>query len=218
MRKNVLIIKQQMNPEVDQYFIDGCGRCERGGTSECNVHKYPEALSLLRSIALESGLEEQRKWGNPCYTLNNKNIFIIAAFNNYCSIGFLKGALLKDPQNILEKPGENSNSVRQIRFTNSNKVIELSATIKEYIYEAIEIEKAGKQIKTTKISAHDYPEVLISVFNEEPEFKKAFEALTPGRQRSYLIHFNQAKQSKTRLNRINKNKAKIFTGKGMNEY
>lgn len=206
-----------MNPEIDQYLIDGCGRCEKARTPNCNVHKFSEELALLRSLALESGLEEQRKWGNPCYTLNNKNVIMLGAFNNYCSIGFFKGVLLNDSQNILEKPGKNSNSIRQIRFTNTNKVIRLTTTIKDYILEAIEIEESGKKIEKTSISKLTYPSELIEIFNEEPAFKKAFELLTPGRQRGYLIHFDQAKQSKTVVNRIKKWQTNIMAGKGMND-
>ncbi|MFC4220215.1 YdeI/OmpD-associated family protein [Flagellimonas marina] len=206
------------NPEVDEYIAEGCGRCDLVGTPDCKVQSWQEEIKALRRLLLESGLTEERKWGSPCYTLNGKNVVMIAAFKDNCSLSFLKGVLLKDPQGILEKPGENSQSVRFARFTNAKQIMEQWDVLKHYVFEAIEVEKAGLEVKKKDISEHDMPEELQAKIDNDPDFKTAFEALTPGKQRSYMIHISQAKQSKTRLSRIEKCIPKIREGKGHNEY
>lgn len=202
------------NPAVDLYFIDGCGRCPLGGTPQCKVHFWEAELAQLRMIALECGLKEELKWKHPCYTIDGHNVILLGAFKEYCLISFIKGALLKDEFEILEMPGENAHSGRVIRFNNVEKIIEKEAIIKNLIHQAIEIEKAGLKVKSKDVSEYDFPEELLLKFEELPAFKAAFEALTPGRQKGYLLHFSQAKQSKTRMDRIEKYMDKIFAGKG----
>lgn len=205
------------NNEVDLFFVDGCGRCKLYKTPACKVHTWKNELQALRQIALNSGLKEELKWKQPCYTLNGKNILIVSAFKESCVINFMKGALMKDPEKILEMPGENSNSARFIRFTNLEKVFSLENSIKEYIQEAIEIEKSGAKIISKKVEDYPTPDELIEVFKTDQLFEKAFKTLTPGRQKAYLMHYSSAKQSTTRFSRIEKTKEAIFNGKGLNE-
>ena len=206
-----------MNPQVDTILAEGCGRCELVGTPQCRIIIRSKEMQALREIALESGLEEEVKWGFPAYTFKKKNIFILGSFKDYSCIMFFKGALLSDPDNILVQPTENSNSGRQLRFTNTKEVLKLKRNILNYIFEAIEIEKSGVKIEAKKTTDYAMPEELEFKFKELPELKVAFEKLTPGRQRGYLLHFSQAKQSATRLSRIEKNMEAIFNGKGLNE-
>ncbi|MBT31762.1 MAG: hypothetical protein CMO01_19055 [Thalassobius sp.] len=206
-----------MNPKVDSYFAVGCGRCPLGGTPDCKVHNWQEEMEHLRTIILSCSLTEELKWGVPCYTFQSKNVLILSAFKEYCSISFFKGALLKDANSILEKPGENTQAARLIKFTKVQQVIDLEETIKNYILEAIEIEKAGLTVDFKEKSEIEYPEELQDKLNEDPELKKAFEALTPGRQRGYILYFTQPKQAKTRVSRIEKCAAKIFEGKGLQD-
>ncbi|MBO0323193.1 YdeI/OmpD-associated family protein [Muricauda sp. CAU 1633] len=206
------------NPEVDEYISEGCGRCDLVGTPDCKVQTWQEEIKALRRLLLECGLTEERKWGSPCYTFNGKNVVMIAAFKDNCSLSFLKGVLLKDNQGILEKPGENSQSVRFARFTDVKQITDQWNILKQYVFEAIEVEKAGLEVKKKDISEHDVPEELQARIDNDLDFKAAFEALTPGRQRSYFIHISQAKQSQTRENRIEKCIPKIRAGKGYNEY
>ncbi|MBU3821477.1 YdeI/OmpD-associated family protein [Flavobacteriaceae bacterium XHP0103] len=205
-----------MNPEVDAYFIDGCGRCNLYATPECKVHSWAKELKLLRSLVLSCGLTEELKWSQPCYTNNDKNILLVTAFKDYCCISFFKGVLLKDEQNILEAPGENTQSGRLFKFTNVNQIKNNEALIKAYIFEAVEIEKAGLKVAFKK-NPEPIPIELKEAFKTNPELKTAFEALTPGRQRGYILHFSQAKQSKTRVARIKKYIPKILAGKGFHD-
>lgn len=206
-----------MNPKVDQYFAVGCGRCPLGGTPECKVHNWPQELEHLRTIILECGLTEELKWGVPCYTFRKSNIVLLAAFKESCTLSFFKGALLKDNAHILEKPGENTQAGRVIRFTDVRKIIELESTIKAYIAEAIAVEKAGLEVTRKETTEFTFPEELIDKFDEDPDFRVAFEALTPGRQRGYLLYFAGAKQAKTRVARVEKYIPHILEGKGLND-
>ncbi|MAC96265.1 MAG: hypothetical protein CMC96_12285 [Flavobacteriales bacterium] len=181
------------------------------------ANSWKEEMKLLRKICLDCGLSEDFKWMHPCYTLNGKNIVLIHGFKNYCALLFHKGALLKDTDNILIQQTENVQAARQIRFSAKKDIIELEPTIKAYIFEAIEVEKAGLEVKMKKTSEFDMPEELQNAFINDPDLKKAFESLTPGRKRGYLLHFSKAKQSKTREVRIEKSKPKIFEGKGLND-
>lgn len=174
-------------------------------------------MNALREIALESGLEEEVKWGFPAYTFKKKNIFMLGSFKEYSSVMFFKGALLSDPENILVQPTENSNSGRQLRFTNAKDILKAKKSILEYIFEATELEKSGAKVEAKKTSEYPMPDELKDKFKELPELNAAFEKLTPGRQRGYLLHFSQAKQSATRYSRIEKCMEAIFNGKGMNE-
>ena len=139
-----------MNKSADNYFIEGCGRCALGGTPACKVHTWEAELALLRSLILESGLEEESKWGMPCYSLKGKNVILLSAFKAYCSINFFKGVLLNDESGVLVKPGENSQSVRLLKFTSVEEIKAIVADIKEYIYEAIEVEKANLKVEFKK--------------------------------------------------------------------
>ncbi|MFM1771380.1 MAG: hypothetical protein RLZZ71_522 [Bacteroidota bacterium] len=206
-----------MNPQVDTILAEGCGRCKLVGTPACRIIIRSQEMKSLRELALEAGLEEEVKWGFPAYTFKKKNIFMLGSFKEYSSIMFFKGALLSDPDNILVQPTENSNSGRQLRFVNAKEIAKQKKSILAYIFEAIEIEKSGAKIEAKKTSDYPMPDELKLKFKELPELKNAFEKLTPGRQRGYLLHFSQAKQSATRLSRIEKSMEAIFNGKGLNE-
>ena len=203
------------NPKVDPYFIDGCGRCALGGTPACKVNTWREELELLRAILIDCGLTEELKWSHPCYTYQKTNIVLIGAFKDYCALMFVKGALLADAQGILTQPTENSESGRQLRLTSPQQVISLEPILKAYIYEAIEVEKAGLKVAYRKPTELNLPDELTAAFESDPVFKKAFEALTPGRQKGYILHFSGAKQSATRASRIEKCMPMILAGKGL---
>ncbi len=193
-----------MNPKVVDRFLE-------------RAKKWQDEMTILRKICLDCGLTEEFKWMHPCYTFRDKNIVLIHDFKDYCALLFHKGALLKDSENILTQQTENVQAARQLRFTSTEEIIALEATIKTFIFEAIEVEKAGLEVKMKKTSEFNMPEELLLKFEEDPNFKKAFEALTPGRQRGYLLFFSQAKQSKTREARIEKNIEKIYKGEGLND-
>tara|TARA_R110001632_G_scaffold92043_9_gene196947 strand:+ start:6701 stop:7210 length:510 start_codon:yes stop_codon:yes gene_type:complete len=168
-----------MNPKVDT-FLD-------------SLNTWQVELSMLRELIIDCGLTEDFKWMHPCYTFNGKNIVLIHGFKEYCALLFYKGALLKDPDDILVQQTENTQSARQIRFTSLSEIEDLRRTIKEYIFEAIEVEKAGLKIKKKETADFDMPEELRQKFNELLDFEKAFKKLTPGRQRGYLLHFTFCK-------------------------
>lgn len=206
-----------MTTSVETYLLKGCGRCALGGTPDCKVYQWTYELKQLQAIALESGLTEECKWGVPCYTYQGINVLIICAFKNYCSLSFFKGVLLKDDQGILQKQGENSQSARLIKFTTPQQVADQADTLRAYIYEAIEVEKAGLKVDFKAKDQLDYPEELLTIFENDQGIKEAFEALTPGRKRGYVIHFSQPKQSATRISRIEKCIPKIMEGKGFHD-
>lgn len=205
-----------MNKSVDDYFLEGCGRCPLGGTPECKVHTWTSELELLRKIVLDCGLTEESKWGAPCYTFQNKNILMVSALKEYCCIGFFKGSLLGDDKSLLVKQGANSQAVRLFKFKTFDEIVEIEADIKAYIFEAVEVEKAGLEVVFNK-NPEPIPLELESKFEEDPVLKAAFEALTPGRQRGYIIHFSQPKQEKTRVSRIKKCTPMILSGIGLND-
>jgi uncharacterized protein YdeI (YjbR/CyaY-like superfamily) len=207
-----------MNTSAELYFIHGCGRCPLGGTPDCKVHTWAKELEMLRHIILETGLVETCKWGVPCYLYQEKNVLILGAFKDYCFVSFFKGALLQDQQGILEKQGEQSQAGRLIRFTQPARVRELESDIRSYIFEAIEVEKAGLTVQLKTIDEYDLPDELILKMEELPGFKAAFQALTPGRQRGYIIYFSQPKQSATRMARIEKSMDQIYQGIGIHDY
>ena len=206
-----------MNPEVDTYFEIGCGRCALGGTPDCKVHKWQEEMARLRRILLDCGLTEEVKWSVPCYTFQDGNILLMSAFVDYCALSFFKGALLKDDKGILEAPGENTQAARLIRFTGVAQIAELETAIRAYVGEAIELEKAGLQVDFKAKNELQFPPELEEKFARDPDFYDAFQALTPGRQRGYLLYFTGAKQSQTRNARIEKYRAKILEGKGFHD-
>ncbi len=205
------------NPKVDRYFEMGCGRCPLGGTPDCKVHDWTQPMHLLRQILLDSELEETLKWSVPCYTWNGKNIALLAAFKDYCAVSFFKGSLLEDPHELLHAPGKNSQATRLLKFTTAADVKRIEPFLRAFISNAIAIEKAGKKVQFKKISEHPVPEEFQKLLEENPALKSAFDALTPGRQRSYLIHFSSAKQAATRIARIQKCIPKILSGKGFLE-
>ena len=181
------------------------------------LNNWRDELNNLRVIILDCGLDEDFKWMHPSYSDNGKNIVLIHEFNDYCAILFQKGALLKDPKNILVQQTENTQSARQIRFTNTEQITELEKTIKEYIKEAVEIEKSGKKVEKKRTSDYETPEELEQEFAEYPDFEKAFNKLTAGRQTGYLLHFSNPKQSKTKISRIKKNIERIMDGYGLTD-
>lgn len=192
-----------MNPKVDFYFN--------------KAKQWQEAVNLLRTIALDCGLTEELKWGCPCYTLNGSNIVLIHDFKEYCAFLFFKGALLKDNEGILIQQTENVQSARQIRFTSALQIVETKAILKAYIFEAIEVEKAGLKVELKKTKEYGIPAEFQSKLDHIPDLKAAFEALTPGRQRGYLLYFSAAKQPKTREARVEKYLPQILNGKGLDD-
>jgi uncharacterized protein YdeI (YjbR/CyaY-like superfamily) len=202
---------------IEEYFTEGCGRCKHHKTPQCKIHLWPVELQVMRELCLESGLNEDLKWSQPVYTLNGKNIVMIAVFKNYCALGFFKGVLMSDPHGLLSFAGENSNSTKMFRIEKTDDLLNSVDVLKEYLKEAIEIEKSGAKIPNKPVAEYDVPEELTAYFETDSEFEKAFKSLTPGRQRGYLMHFNQAKQSKTRIARIEKYRDHIFSGKGFQE-
>lgn len=208
-------MKIVLNPKVDKYLIDGCMRCKFGGTTECKVNNWRKELETLRQIVLETGLKEEIKWGVPVYTHNDKNILSVAALKEFATIGFFKGVLLTDNQKILQQQG-NLQSDRIIKFTKLTDIIKLQEVLKSYIREAVEIEESGKKVEFKK-NPEPMPNELLLAFDEDPAFKKSFYALTQGKQRGYIIHFSQPKQTETRKTRIDKYKQQIFDGIGLND-
>ena len=191
------------NPKVDFFFR--------------KAEKWQEEFKKLRTIILDCGLTEELKWGVPCYTLENINIVLLHGFKEYCALLFHKGALLKDPVGVLIQQTENVQSARQIRFTNVEEIVEMEHILKAYIQEAIEVEKAGLKVDLKKTEEFNMPEEFQRKLNENLALKTAFEALTPGRQRAYLLYFSAPKQSKTRGARVEKYMQHILDGKGLND-
>jgi uncharacterized protein YdeI (YjbR/CyaY-like superfamily) len=191
------------NPKVDAFF----GR----------VTRWNEELDLLRAIVLDCELTEELKWGVPCYTHQDRNVVLIHGFKEYCALLFFNGALMKDPKGILIQQTANVQAGRQIRFTSLQEIIKQKATLKSYVRDAIAVEKSGVKLEYKKTEEFSVPEEFQTRLNKLPKLKSAFEALTPGRQRAYILHFSSAKQSKTRESRIEKCMPQIFDGKGLND-
>ena len=192
-----------MNSKVDWFFD--------------KATKWREEYGTLRTIILDCGLTEELKWGQPCYTFQNSNIVLIHGFKEYCALLFFKGVLLKDPRRILIQQTPNVQAARQIRFTNVREIIKMQRTVKAYVYEAVEVEKAGLKVKLKKTSDYKIPDEFQQKLDSNPRLKAAFKALTPGRQRAFLFYFAQPKQSKTRESRIEKYVPQILKGKGLND-
>ncbi|MBA4056787.1 MAG: hypothetical protein C0490_18885 [Marivirga sp.] len=192
-----------MNPKVDFYFN--------------KAKKWQKELEQLRTIVLDCGLTEELKWGVPCYTFEKRNIVLIHVFKEYCALLFFKGALLKDAKGILVQQTENVQAARQIRFTNIREIVKMKPIVKAYIYEACEVEEAGLKVPVKKTSEFSIPEEFQNKLDKTPALKTAFYALTPGRQRGYLLYFSSAKQSKTRESRIEKYTKQILSGKGLDD-
>ena len=210
-------MNQRYNTQVDDYFARGCGRCALFETPQCRVHQWQEEMQTLRDILLDAGLTEERKWGNPCYTLNGKNVVMMGALKEFCSLGFFKGSLLTDPKKLLVAAGENSQAARQLRYTTTQDIAKQKKQIAAFVAEAIALEQAGKKVAFKPVNEFPMPEELQQKFKESPTFEKAFYALTPGRQRGYLLHFAEPKQSKTREARIDKYTELILRGEGLHD-
>ncbi len=193
----------KMNPKVDFYFS--------------KAKTWQKELAKLRTIVLDCPLTEELKWGNPCYMFEKSNIVLIQVFKEYCALLFFKGALLNDANGILIQQTENVQAARQIRFTNVREIVGMKTILKAYIHEAIEVEKAGLKVKLKKITEFKIPEEFQNKLDEIPALKTAFDALTPGRQRGYILYFSAPKQSKTRDSRIVKCMKQIFNGKGLHD-
>ncbi|GGY64880.1 hypothetical protein GCM10011613_05860 [Cellvibrio zantedeschiae] len=192
-----------MNPKVDEVLA--------------KAKTWKEEMQKLRAIALSCELHEDFKWGQPCYTLGKTNVVLIHGFKEYCALLFFKGALIKDPKGILVQQTENVQAARQIRFKNIQEITKMESTLKSYIKEAIKVEKAGLKIDFKKTEEFSVPEEFQNQLNKNSKLKKAFEALTPGRQRAYILHFSAPKQSKTRESRVEKAIPQILEGKGLND-
>ncbi|AEJ42859.1 Domain of unknown function DUF1801 [Alicyclobacillus acidocaldarius subsp. acidocaldarius Tc-4-1] len=203
------------NPEVDLYLEQGCMRCRFGGTPDCKVHRWEDALKALRAILQSCGLAEEVKWRQPCYTYQGRNVIIMSAFKDYCALNFFKGGMLEDRHGLLEKPGEHTQVGRQMRFRSADEVKAREDAIRDYIQQAVEIERGGKAAPPREAPEPPMPEELLRKFDEMPELRQAFESLTPGRRRAYLLHFSAPKQSKTRAARIEKCIPMILEGKGL---
>ncbi|OZB96173.1 YdeI family protein [Paenibacillus sp. XY044] len=196
-------MENKMNPKVDAYI----GRATM----------WLEEMEKLREILLDCGLTEELKWGKPCYASEGRNIVIIQGFKAYLALLFFKGYMLQDPQGILVKTGENTKVGRQIRFNDTKDIVELEPILKAYIAEAIEVEQSGVKVDIIQDTELEIPEELQHQLDENPALKAAFEALTPGRQRAYVLYFSAPKQSKTRVSRVEKCMQQILDGKGLNE-
>jgi uncharacterized protein YdeI (YjbR/CyaY-like superfamily) len=201
---------------VEQYLLDGCGRCSKGGTPNCTVHKWQPILVAMRELATECLLTEEVKWSVPCYTLNGKNVLMIHAFMEYCSIMFMKGSLLTDPENILHRQTEHVTAGRQLRYLRIEDFLAQRERAKDFILEAIQLEEAGKKVEK-RTEEEPMVEELKEAFVQDSAFKTAFYQLTPGRQRAYLLHFAQAKQAETRASRIEKCMPMILRGEGLHD-
>ena len=191
------------NPKVDAFLR--------------KAEKWREEFEKLRTIILGCRLNEELKWGVPCYTYGKRNVVLMQGFKEYCAILFVKGALLKDPKGVLIAQTENTQAGRQIRFTDVREIVRLETVLKAYIQEAIEAEKAGLKVNFKKTAQFVIPEEFRNKLDEAPALKTAFHALTPGRQRAYILYFTAAKQSKTRESRIEKSMRRILDGKGLND-
>jgi uncharacterized protein YdeI (YjbR/CyaY-like superfamily) len=209
--------KINMNPKIDNYLAVGCGRCPLGGTPQCKVHKWTDILVELRRIVLGCGLAEELKWSVPCYTFQNTNVLMVSAFNDYAFISFFKGVLLLDEQQLLVKQGEHVQAGRLIKFQHVQQVFDLEQVLKTFIFEAIELEKAGIKVPAQPKDGKIFPEELEAKITEDPIFGAAFLILTPGRQRGYMLHFSQPKQAATRVSRIEKCTDQILEGKGIHD-
>jgi uncharacterized protein YdeI (YjbR/CyaY-like superfamily) len=192
-----------MNPKVDEFIRD--------------AKKWREEYEALRTIVLDCGLTENLKWGVPCYTFNEKNVIIIHGFKEYCALLFFKGALLADTDRLLIIQTENTQASRQIRFTDVRGIVEKEPILKAYIREAIEAEKSGAKVNFKKTAEFAIPEEFQRKLDSTPGLKTAFDALTPGRQRAYILYFSSPKQSKTREARVEKSTQRILAGKGLND-
>jgi uncharacterized protein YdeI (YjbR/CyaY-like superfamily) len=213
-----------MITQIDDYFTKGCGRCPRFGTSDCSTRHWHDGLVHLRRICCATGLTESVKWGHPCYQFGDRNIALIGAFRGDFRLNFMNAALLSDPHHVLERQGPNTRHASILRFTDTNSVVAMAPIITSYLEEAIGFAKAGIKPAPEHAPEHatepadiDLPEELIAALDDDPELSEAFHALTPGRQRSYVINLTATKNPTTRFARITKFRDRIVAGKGANE-
>ncbi|MFZ5440094.1 MAG: YdeI/OmpD-associated family protein [Myxococcota bacterium] len=202
---------------VDAYLRDGCGRCDKYQTPACKVHLWTKPLEALRALVKATGLVEEMKWGSPCYTLGGKNVVMLVSLKEYCAIQFFKGSLLEDPEALLESPGPNSQHVRLLKLRSAADITKHRAAVKRFLAQAIELEGAGVTVKKKPAASLELPEELARRLAAEPALGKAFEALTPGRQRSHVLHIAGAKQPETRERRVDRCAEDILAGRGFNE-
>lgn len=193
----------ETNPKVDAYMK--------------RLERWQDEMAALRALLLDCALDEELKWGEPTYTLGGKIVVLIHGFKDYCALLFYKGALMKDPQGFLIQQTENVQSARQIRFTSLEEIQRMQNVLRDYIHDAIEVEKSGLKVVRKTVAEFAVPEELTAAFEADPAMKSAFEALTPGRQRGYLLHFSSAKQAATRESRIEKHRSRIMEGKGLDD-
>jgi uncharacterized protein YdeI (YjbR/CyaY-like superfamily) len=206
-----------LNPKVNTYIAQGCGRCSLVGTPKCKVIKWQVELEHLRQFMLDSGLTEDVKWHVPCYTYQSKNVVMLHAFKEYSFLSFIKGTLLTDTENLLVAPSENTQGIRQLRFTSTEEITKIGPQIKAFLKEALELEKAGKKVVLKKTSEYVIPDELQIKLEENEALKNAFFGLTPGRQRGYLLYFSAPKQAKTKEARVEKYIPQILAGKGLED-
>ena len=206
-----------MIKDASAYFVDGCGRCDHFATDLCKARKWSEPLQLLREILLDSGLNEEVKWGQPTYTLKGKNVAMLFAFKDTCGITFFKGMLLRDDGKLLVPAGANSNAARVLKVISSAEVETTAHWIRNYLEEAISLEQRGAKVPKSD-KQEQMPEALLKRLAEDHALNSAWNELTPGRQRGFILHITGAKQEQTQQNRIEKCIPKIFAGKGINEY
>lgn len=206
-----------MPTNVDQYLREGCGRCELHATPACKVHRWGPVLTALRALVLESKLEEEVKWGSPCYTLAGKNVVMVAAFKEHCALQFFKGAALVDEAGLLESPGPNSRFARYVKFDSLAQVRARRGAARALIDQAIAVERSGKKVVDDAAAPDAVPPELARRLAADPALARAFATLTPGRRRSHLLHVAGAKQSETRERRIDRCAPLILAGRGMNE-
>ncbi|WP_428644539.1 YdeI/OmpD-associated family protein [Roseibium sp.] len=205
-----------MITDIEDFFAHGCGRCARFATADCSARQWADGLKELRRICLAAGLSETVKWGHPCYMHGDRNIAVLGAFRNDCRITFFNAALLKDPEGVLERQGPNTRHPNMIRFLDNARVAEQESVLTSYLREATGYADAG--LKPPKDAVDfDLPEEFLDALDADPDLNEAFQALTPGRRRSYAINLNGAKKSETRIARIAKFRGRILSGKGANE-
>lgn len=203
-----------MITDIEEFFVNGCGRCERFATNDCSARRWGDGLARLRRICLTTGMTETLKWGHPCYMQHERNIVILGAFRGDFRLSFFNAALMKDPAGVLEKSGPNAQSPDMIRFTDSSQVSKQRTIIESYLAEAIGYAEAGiKPVKSSQTLA--IPDELLEALELDLQLAEAFYSLTPGRQKSYVINLNSAKKSETRIKRIAKFRDKILAGKGL---
>jgi uncharacterized protein YdeI (YjbR/CyaY-like superfamily) len=205
-----------INATVDAYLREGCGRCEHYKTPECKVHRWSSILEGMRALLRESGLTEEVKWGSPCYTLGGKNVVMMMSFKDTCALSFFKGAALTDEEGLLEQPGPNSRFGRFLKFRTHADWVARRGRAKTFVEQAIALERAGKKVVPSS-APEPMPAELEEKLSTDAKLRGAFEALTPGRRRSHILHISSAKQSETRARRVERCAVDILSGRGFNE-